>query len=98
VKRDLIHAHEDMAERAYIFADILAVLALAGLVRWRRQPVPGGATAAAVLATAFVGGAMIYTGLLGGRIRHTEVRPGATSADAIIIEPRRPRPPQQPGN
>jgi hypothetical protein len=98
VKRDVIHAHEDMAERAYIFADILGVLALAGLVRWRRRPVPAGAIAAAVLATAFVGGAMIYTGLLGGRIRHTEVRPGATEADAITIEPRRPRPPQQPGN
>jgi uncharacterized membrane protein len=98
VKRDVIHAHEDMAERAYIFADILGVLALVGLVRWRRRPVPAIATGAAVLATAFVGGAMIYTGLLGGRIRHTEVRPGATEADAITIEPRRPRPPQQPGN
>src|SRR6185503_7857451 len=73
-------------------------LALIALIKWRNKPVPTSVTHAAVLATAFVGGAMIYTGLLGGRIRHTEVRPGATAADAITIEPRRQRPPQQPGN
>jgi len=98
VKRDVIHEHEEMADKAYILADVLGVLALAGLVRWRRRAVPAGATLAAVLATAFVGGAMMYTGLLGGRIRHTEVRPGATAADAITIEPRRQRPPPPPGN
>lgn len=88
VKRAVIHAHEEMADKAYILGDILGVLALAALVKWRRRPVPGGVSAAAILATAFVGGAMLYTGLLGGRIRHTEVRPGATEADAITIEPR----------
>src|SRR3954471_9294608 len=31
VKRDVIHAHEEMADKAYILADILGVLALAGL-------------------------------------------------------------------
>jgi hypothetical protein len=93
IKRDLIHAHEEMGDKAYILADILGVLALAGLIRWRRRPVPAGATLAAVLATAFVGGAFVYTGLLGGRIRHTEIRPGATKADAMTIEPPRQRPP-----
>lgn len=94
VKREVIHEHEEMADKAYILADILGVLALAALLRWRRRPVPTGATVAAVLATAFVGGAMIYTGLLGGQIRHTEVRPGATTTDAITIEPRPQRPPR----
>ncbi len=98
VKREVIHAHEDMADKAYYLADVLGVLALGGLIRWRRQPVPASATLVAVLATAFVGGAMIYTGLLGGRIRHTEVRPGATAADAITIEPRPQRPPPPAGN
>jgi hypothetical protein len=46
-----------------------------------------------VLATAFVGGAFAYTALLGGEVRHTEVRPGATKADALAIEPQRQRPP-----
>ena len=97
VKRAVIHDHEEMADKAYILGDILGVLALGALIRWRRRPVPGGVAATAVLATAFVGGAMIYTGLLGGRIRHTEVRPGATEADAITIEPRRQGPPPPEG-
>jgi uncharacterized membrane protein len=91
VRREVIHAHEDMADKAYILADILGVLALGALVRWRRRPIPPSVALVAVLATAFVGGAFIYTALLGGRIRHTEVRPGATSADAMTIEPPRQR-------
>jgi hypothetical protein len=98
VRHDDIELHEGMAERAWILGDILGVLALGALIGWRRRPIPGGATAVAVLATAFVGGAFIYTGLLGGRIRHTEIRPGATPADALIVEPPRQRPPPPAGN
>jgi len=98
VRRDVIHAHEEMADKAYILANILGVLALGALVRWRRRPIPASAALVAVLATWFVGGAFIYTGLLGGQIRHTEVRPGATAADAIAIEPPRQRPPPPGGN
>jgi uncharacterized membrane protein len=98
VRHDDIEAHQGMAERAFILGDILGVLALGALFYWRRRPIPGGVTAVAVLATAFVGGAFIYTALLGGRIRHTEIRPGATPADALIVEPRRQRPPPPPGN
>ena len=93
VQRKLIHDHEEMAEKAYYLAAALGVISIAALVRWRRRPVPGGLNTAMVLATAFVSGAMIYTGLLGGRIRHTEVRPGAVKADAMTIEPPRQRPP-----
>ena len=32
--------------------------------------------------------------LVGGQIRHTEVRPGATPADASVVEPPRGRPQQ----
>ncbi len=93
VSRDVIHAHEEMAEKAYIIAGVVGALALGGLVRWRRVPVPTGATVVMVLLTAFLSGAMAYTGLLGGRVRHTEVRPGAVPADAMTIEPPRQRPP-----
>jgi uncharacterized membrane protein len=98
IKHDLIEAHSQMGDKAYYLGDILGVLALIALVRWRQRPIPASVTAVAVLATAFVGGAFIYTGLLGGQIRHTEVRPGATAADAMVIEPPRQRRPPPPGN
>lgn len=93
VNREVIHAHEDMADKAYIIAGVAGVLALGGLVRWRRAPVPTGATVVMLVLTAFLSGAMAYTGLLGGRVRHTEVRPGSVPADAMTIEPPRQRPP-----
>jgi uncharacterized membrane protein len=93
VKRELIDAHSHMGDKAYILAGILGVLALVALIRWRRRPIPASATLIAVLATAFVGGAFAYTAFLGGQIRHTEVRPGATAADAMVIEPPRQRRP-----
>ena len=93
IRRDVIHAHTQMGDRAYILADVLGVLALGVLIRWRRRPISRTVTSVMLLATAFVGGAMAYTGLLGGQIRHTEVRPGATTADALIIEPPRQRRP-----
>lgn len=89
VTRAAIHGHEEMAERAFIAAAMLGVLAAGALVRWRRTPVPGGAVRVALAGTVGVAGLMAYTGLLGGQIRHTEVRPGATAADAIAIEPPR---------
>lgn len=95
VRREAIHAHEEMAEASYIGAVALGALALGGLVRWRRAPVPRSATLVALAGTVALSGAMAYTGLLGGRIRHTEVRPGATSADATLVEPPRDRPPQE---
>ena len=98
VKREIIQAHKQMGDKAYFLGGALGVLALVALVRWRRRPIPASATLVAVLATAFVGGAMVYTGLLGGQIRHTEIRPGATPADALIIEPPRPRRAPPPGN
>lgn len=96
VKRQIIHDHEEMAEKAWILAAVLGAASIGTLVVYRRKPVRNGIATAMVFATAFVGGAMIYTGLLGGRIRHTEIRPGATEADAAAIEPRRSRPPGAP--
>jgi uncharacterized membrane protein len=93
VRREDIDAHKRVGDKAYILADVLGALALGALVRWRGRPVPASVTIVAVLATAFVGGAFVYTGLLGGQIRHTEVRPGATKADAMVVEPPRQRRP-----
>jgi hypothetical protein len=85
-----------MGDKAYLLAGVLGLLSVGALLKWRRSPIPGSVATVALLATAFVAGAMGYTGLLGGQIRHTEVRPGATPADAITIEPRPQRPPGAP--
>jgi hypothetical protein len=92
VKRDVIHEHEEMGEKSYIAAIVVGVLALGALVRWRRDPIPQAGALGSLVGAAVVSGMMAYTALLGGRVRHTEVRPGTTAADAATIEPRRPRP------
>ncbi|MEP6619443.1 MAG: hypothetical protein ABJE47_09015 [bacterium] len=93
VGREQIRAHEDAAERAYVAAGLLGVLALGALVRWRATTVPQGVAFGMLGGAAVVGGLMAYTGLLGGRVRHTELRPGAVPSDALVIEPpRAPRP------
>ena len=96
VNREVIHAHEGMADKAYFISIAIGVLALGALVKWRRTPIPTGVAAVMLLAAAFLSGAMGYTALLGGRVRHTEVRPGATAADAMIVEPPRQRRPPAP--
>ena len=93
VKREVIRAHEKMADKAYPLSIALGVLSIGALIKWRKREVPSSATFVMILATAFVGGAMVYTGFLGGRIRHTEIRPGSVKADAMTIEPPRQRPP-----
>lgn len=92
VRRAVIHDHEEMGEASFYAAAALGVVALAALVRWRRAPVPRPVTLVVLLGAVAVSGMMAYTGLLGGRVRHTEVRPGATEADAMTIEP-----PRRPG-
>jgi hypothetical protein len=93
VRREVIHEHEEMGEKAFIAAGLGGVLAIVLLARAWRRPVSGGAGATGLIASIIIAGMMGYTGLLGGRVRHTEVRPGATPADAAVVEPpRAPRP------
>ena len=96
VTRQAIHTHEESGDVAFIAAGIVGVLALGALIRWRRAPIPRGATVVGLIATAFAAGSMVYTGFLGGRVRHTEVRPGAKASDAMIVEPPRQRRPPPP--
>lgn len=92
VQRGMIHDHEEMGETAFIVSGIVGVLALGMLLFWRRKPVPKAAAIVGFVANLVVCGLLAYTALLGGRIRHTEVRPGATPADAAAVEPPRERP------
>ena len=94
VTRAAVHEHEEITENAFLAAAALGLLSAAAMVRWRRAPIPQGPVLTSLAGTAVVSALMAYTGLLGGQIRHTEVRPGATAADAIAIEPPRVRPPE----
>jgi len=95
VRRADIHEHEEFADKSYIAAGIIGAISLVILVRTRRTPLGKGATYTALAGAVIVTGMMSWTALLGGRIRHTEVRPGATPADAAKIEPRRPPGPER---
>ena len=86
VTREAIEEHEELAEKSFLAAAVLGVLALGVLVRWRTTEIPRSAALAALAGSLVVAGMMGFTGLLGGQIRHTEVRTGATAADAVIIE------------
>jgi glucan phosphoethanolaminetransferase (alkaline phosphatase superfamily) len=93
VKRDVIHDHEEFAELSFIVSGVVGAIALIVIARWRKTVLPRSAGVWSLAFSAIVFGMMAYTALLGGRVRHTEVRPGATPADAAIVEPRPNAPP-----
>ena len=76
VTHEVIEAHEEAAEPAFIAASICGGAALLGLVLWRnpaRRAFAVRATLVLCIAAAVLIG---RTALLGGQIRHTEVRDG----------------------
>lgn len=87
IRRDVTHDHEEMGQTSAIVAGIVGALAIALLVRSRNGPVSKVVAATGLVVSLIVSAMMSYTGLLGGRVRHTEVRAGATPADAAAIEP-----------
>jgi uncharacterized membrane protein len=87
IRRAVIHEHEEMGEKAYLVAAAAGILSIVLLVRSRHRPMSSGVAAVGLGASVIVATMMAYTGLLGGQVRHTEVRPGATPADAAAIEP-----------
>ena len=71
----LIDQHSEIALIAAIVVGILGAFALWALWRYRRTAMLPRFVVRVTLAGALVGsGLMAYTGLLGGQIRHTEVR------------------------
>ena len=76
VTEALIDGHKEMAFIAAIVTGVLGAFALWSLWRHRRSAVLPHTIVRVVLVGALVSsGLMAYTGLLGGQIRHTEVRP-----------------------
>ena len=77
VTKQLIETHSDMALIAAIVVGVLGVVALWALWRYRRPAILPTGIVRLIVVGALVGtGLMAYTGLLGGQVRHTEVRSG----------------------
>jgi uncharacterized membrane protein len=77
VTEELIDKHQDIALIAAIVLGVLGVAALWAIWRYRKPArIPRQLAVALLAATVVSAGLMAYTGLLGGQIRHTEIRPG----------------------
>jgi uncharacterized membrane protein len=78
VTTDLIRAHESIARIALVITGFLGALAFFGLaLYWKRDKLPALFISGVLLVSLVTTGIMVWTGLLGGEIRHTEIRPGA---------------------
>jgi hypothetical protein len=83
ISEDLIHEHEEMAEKAFIFIEAVGGIALIGLVVGRFNRKLGDTLAVITLLGLLAGGGLIaYTANLGGEIHHQEIRGDKTAVSA----------------
>lgn len=83
VTRSAIEPHEDAAKLAIVSVGLLGLVSLAALATSRKQPTVAPGLAWAVLLLAMVGSLLLtYTSMLGGRVHHPEVAPGAAAPAA----------------
>ncbi len=81
VSEAITEQHEEAALVATIVVAALGALSLAVLAMHRGRRMLSRRATGAALALALVAcGAMGYTAFLGGQVRHTEIRPGAVTA------------------
>ncbi len=78
--------HEESALLATVALATIGAAAVAGLAVFRGKELPRAVTLIA-FALSIVGGGMIgYTAMLGGQVRHTELRPGPAASIAVSRE------------
>lgn len=83
VFESFIEQHEEAATAALIAIEVLGAVSLAGLVLTRRsKALPKWFATILLFASLGVAGVMTWTANLGGQIRHTEIRTGASNAGA----------------
>lgn len=80
VSENLIEVHEDFAGYSLIAAVILGVVALGGLVLFRRRKmIPAWLGRTVLVLSIIVSGMMLWTANLGGKINHPELRSGSAT-------------------
>ena len=72
--KNIVHQHEEMADKAFLLSAALAITALGTLVVKRRGAVPAPVYPVVLALALATSALMVYTGELGGEIRHTEIR------------------------
>lgn len=72
--------HEEFALVATIGLSILGAFALGVLALFRKRQLPRWVTLGTFTLSLVAGGLMGYTAMLGGQVRHTELRSGAVAA------------------
>jgi uncharacterized membrane protein len=81
VTEKFIGRHEDIAFYALIFMETLGIIAVAGLLLFRRSgKIPQWAISALLLLSLITTAVIGFTANLGGQIRHTEIRADAPSS------------------
>lgn len=77
----IVEQHEEAASVAFASLIVLGLVALAGLLLFRRgKLVPVWFGGLLIVVSMIVSGAMGWTANLGGQVRHTEIRNGASAA------------------
>lgn len=74
--------HEEFAQLATIAFALFGATALGALAFFRKKSLPRSLMVGALVLSIVAGGMMGYTALLGGQVRHTEIRSGALAASA----------------
>jgi hypothetical protein len=83
VSDPIMGQHEQAATVAFIGVLVLGVVALAGLILFRRSNLmPAWFGASLLAASLIVSGVMAWTANIGGQIRHAEIRANANPAGA----------------
>lgn len=83
VVESVIEQHEEAAETAIWFVEILGVAALGGIIMRKRAFFQGNAFRTIIMALSIGAAGLIgYTGHLGGKIRHTESVSGGINASS----------------
>lgn len=88
VSESLIKAHEEAAEKAFTCLIILGAAATMGLVISRGgKKLPAWFSSTTLVLALVVGGLMVWTANLGGKVRHTEIRAGNDSSQGVLQKP-----------
>jgi hypothetical protein len=84
VGKQIIHEHEEMAEKLAIVLYLLGVISLGGLFLSYKKHVKGSLMSYAAVVVAVVGVFLAKeTGTSGGEIRHTEIRENAIQTTGV---------------